>query len=51
MPLFSGVAEILAALGLILPGLTCIQTRLTLLAALGIFLLMAGASVHIPYTQ
>lgn len=44
MHLFSGVAEILAALGLILPGLTRIQTRLTPLAALGIVLLMAGAS-------
>ena len=32
---FSGTAEILIGLGLILPGLTRIQTRLTPLAALG----------------
>ena len=42
---FSGTAEILAGLGLILPGLTRIQTRLTPLAALGLVLVMAGAVV------
>ncbi|WP_376790473.1 DoxX family protein [Thermoflexus sp.] len=42
---FSGTAEILAGLGLILPGLTRIQTRLTPLAALGLVLIMAGAAV------
>jgi len=42
---FSGIAEILAGLGLILPGLTKIQTRLTPLAALGLVLLMIGAAV------
>jgi uncharacterized membrane protein YphA (DoxX/SURF4 family) len=42
---FSGAAEILAGLGLILPGLTRIQTRLTPLAALGLVLVMAGAAV------
>lgn len=42
---FSGTAEILAALGLILPGLTRIQTRLTPLAALGLVFVMAGAVV------
>jgi len=42
---FSGIAEILAGLGLILPGLTRIQTRLTPLAALGLVLLMIGAAV------
>lgn len=42
---FSGSAEILAGLGLILPGLTRIQTRLTPLAALGLVLVMAGAAV------
>ncbi|MER3458056.1 MAG: hypothetical protein C4309_04945, partial [Chloroflexota bacterium] len=42
---FSGTAEILAALGLVLPGLTRIQTRLTPLAALGLVLLMLGAAV------
>lgn len=42
---FSGAAEILAGLGLILPGLTRIQTRLTPLAALGLVLVMMGAAV------
>lgn len=39
----SGAAEILAALGLILPGLTGIQTRLTPLAALGLVVVVALA--------
>ncbi|MHB8133194.1 MAG: DoxX family protein [Anaerolineaceae bacterium] len=42
---FSGIAEILAGLGLILPGLTKIQTRLTSLAALGLVFVMIGAAV------
>ncbi|MHB1132866.1 MAG: DoxX family protein [Chloroflexota bacterium] len=42
---FSGAAEIMASLGLILPGLTRIQTRLTPLAALGLVFVMAGAIV------
>jgi uncharacterized membrane protein YphA (DoxX/SURF4 family) len=42
---FSGVAEILAGLGLILPGVTKIQPRLTIYAALGIVVLMIGAAV------
>jgi uncharacterized membrane protein YphA (DoxX/SURF4 family) len=42
---FSGAAEILAGLGLVLPGLTRIQTRLTPLAALGLVLVMLGAAV------
>lgn len=42
---FSGTAEILAALGLVLPGLTKIQPRLTTLAALGLVLVMLGAAV------
>lgn len=41
----SGTAEILAALGLILPSLTRIASRLTPLAALGLVLVMAGAIV------
>ncbi|MCI0708617.1 MAG: DoxX family protein [Chloroflexi bacterium] len=41
----SGTAEILAALGLVLPGLTGIQTRLTPLAALGLVMVMIGAVV------
>ncbi|MBT3323496.1 MAG: DoxX family protein [Anaerolineae bacterium] len=40
---FSGIAEILGGLGLILPGLTKIQTRLTPLAGLGLVLVMLGA--------
>lgn len=43
--IFSGTAEILAGLGLILPGLTRIQTRLTPLAALGMVLVMVSAAV------
>jgi uncharacterized membrane protein YphA (DoxX/SURF4 family) len=42
---FAGTAEILVSLGLILPGLTRIQTRLTPLAALGLVLVMVGAAV------
>ena len=42
---FIGTVEILAVLGLILPGLTHIQTRLTPLAALGLVPIMAGAIV------
>lgn len=46
---FSGTAEILAGLGLVLPGLTKIQTRLTPLAAAGLVLVMFGAMAwHFP---
>ena len=38
-----GIAELLAAVGLILPGLTRIMTWLTPLAAAGLTLLMGGA--------
>lgn len=41
----SGMAEILAGLGLILPGITRIQTRLTPLAALGLVFVMVGAAI------
>jgi len=41
----SGLAEILGGLGLILPGVTKIQTRLTPLAGLGLVLVMIGAIV------
>jgi uncharacterized membrane protein len=45
----SGSAEILGGLGLILPGVTKIQTRLTPLAAAGLTLVMIGAMVyHLP---
>lgn len=43
--LFSGIAEILAGLGLIFPGLTKIQTSLTPLAALGLVFIMIGAAI------
>jgi uncharacterized membrane protein len=42
---FSGIAEILGGLGLILPGAFKIQTRLTPLAAAGLVLVMIGAMV------
>ncbi len=40
---FSGLAEILGGLGLILPGLFKIQTRLTYFAGFGLVLVMLGA--------
>ncbi|MEH0845358.1 DoxX family protein [Micromonospora sp. CPCC 205711] len=40
-----GAAELLAALGLILPGLTGIATVLTPLAAVGLVIVMIGAIV------
>jgi len=43
--LFLGVAEVAAAVGLILPGLTRIQPRLVPLAAVGIVVVMIGATV------
>lgn len=44
-----GIAEILAAIGLILPAITGILPWLTPLAAAGLVLLMVGAiSFHIP---
>jgi hypothetical protein len=39
----SGTAEILGGLGLILPGLSRVQTRLIPLAASGLVLVMVGA--------
>jgi uncharacterized membrane protein len=48
----SGGAEILGALGLTLPGLTRIQTRLTPLAAFGLVLVMIGALIwHFPRAE
>ena len=41
---FIGVAETLGAIGLILPGLSRIQPRLTPLAALGLVIIMIGAT-------
>ena len=42
---FSGAGEILAGLGLILPGITGLPVRLTPLAGIGLVLLMIGAAV------
>jgi hypothetical protein len=42
---FIGVAEMLGALGLILPGLLRIRSGLTPLAAAGLVIIMAGATV------
>ena len=41
----SGIAEILGGLGLILPGITKIQTRLTPLAGCGLVMVMIGAMI------
>lgn len=43
--IFIGIAEVLAAAGLILPGLLKIQPRLVPLAALGLAIVMALAAV------
>ena len=42
---FIGVCEVLGALGLILPGLFRIRTGLTRLAAVGLVIIMIGATV------
>jgi len=42
---FIGVAEVLGAIGLILPGLLGIRPGLTLLAASGLVIIMIGATV------
>jgi hypothetical protein len=43
--LFIGMAEVLGALGLLLPGLTRIRPGLTPLAAAGLVIIMVGATV------
>ena len=43
--LFLGVAEVLAAVGLTLPGMTRIMPRLVPLAAVGIMIVMIGATI------
>jgi hypothetical protein len=43
--LFLGVAEVLAAVGLTLPGLTGIMPRLVPLAAVGVMIVTAAATV------
>lgn len=42
---FLGVAEVAAAIGLTIPGITGIQRRLVPLAALGIIIVMVGATI------
>src|ERR687892_155516 len=42
---FIGVAEVLGAIGLILPGLLRIREGLTPLAAVGLVIIMSGATV------
>jgi hypothetical protein len=42
---FIGVAEVLGGLGLVLPGVTGILTQLAPLAAAGLAIIMAGATV------
>src|SRR5437016_12454348 len=42
---FSGVCEILGAIGMILPGLTGIKPGLTPLGAAGLVIIMTGATV------
>jgi uncharacterized membrane protein YphA (DoxX/SURF4 family) len=42
---FLGVAEVLGAIGLILPWLLCIRPGLTPLAAAGLLIIMIGATV------
>jgi putative oxidoreductase len=44
--LFLGVAEVLAAIGLILPGLTRIKPWLVPCAALGIMIVLSSATVY-----
>lgn len=49
---FIGVAEILAAVGLVLPALTRILPRLTPLAALGLTIVMISATIfHISRNE
>lgn len=49
---FIGIAEILAPIGLVLPGLTRILPWLTLLAAFGLTVVMASATfVHVSRGQ
>ena len=42
----SGIAEILGGLGLILPAVTRVQTKLVPLAELGLTLVMIGAVIY-----
>ncbi len=44
--LFLGVAEVLAGIGLILPGVTRIRPRLVIHAAVGIMIVLISATVY-----
>jgi hypothetical protein len=44
--LFLGIAEVMAALGLTLPGLTRIRPRLVSWASAGVMIIMIGATVY-----
>ena len=46
MHVISGTAEILGGLGLILPSITRIRPELTVWAAVGLMVVMAGAAVY-----
>jgi hypothetical protein len=48
---FIGGAEVLGAIGLVLPGLLRIRTELTALAAAGLVIIMAGATTVTVATQ
>lgn len=48
---FLGVAEVLGALGLILPGIFRVGRALTPLAAVGLLIIMTGATVITMYTM
>jgi hypothetical protein len=48
---FIGAAEVLAAIGMILPGLLRIRTELTPLAAAGLVVIMIGATVITALTM
>ena len=49
---FIGIVELLAAAGLILPGLTRIQPRLTIWAALGLMIVMVlAAGYHVQRAE
>jgi hypothetical protein len=47
---FIGVAEVLGALGLVLPGLLRVRTELTPLAAAGLVIIMIGATATMMAT-
>jgi uncharacterized membrane protein YphA (DoxX/SURF4 family) len=50
--LFLGIAEVMAAVGLTVPGLTRIQPRLVSWAAAGVMIIMLGATIfHIRRSE